>query len=206
MRKATLVTLAAATLLAGCGGTKNRGLESVHQPVVKRTDYVYDVGATGLSEAEKTRLDGWFQTLKVGYGDRIAVDGYDAGTRRDVQSIAGRYGLMVDQTAPVTAGEIQSGSVRVVVSRSVAEVPNCPDWSRTSQPEFNQHSMSNFGCAVNSTFAAMVANPEDLIQGRETLAATDAATANKAIGAYRRAVPSGAGGQLKTESTRKGDQ
>ncbi len=37
-----------------------------------------------------------------------------------------------------------------------------------SQPNYNNRSMSNFGCGVNSNLAAMVANPEDLIHGRES--------------------------------------
>ena len=55
----------------------------------------------------------------------------------------------------------------MVVSRTRAEVPDCPNWSVPSQPNYNNRTMSNFGCAVNSNLAAMVANPEDLIHGRE---------------------------------------
>lgn len=203
MRATYLLPLVALTTLSACGGTTNRGLESVHQPVVSRTDYVYDVSASGLSAGDRDRLDGWFQTLRVGYGDRIAIDGADAGTRRDVQLIAGRYGLLLDSTAPVTAGEIAPGQVRVVVSRTKAEVPGCPDWSRKSQPEFNSHSMSNFGCATNSMLAAMIADPEDLVRGRDGGTANDAAMGGRAIKELRKAVPTGQGGTtLKNESTR----
>ncbi|HTI31485.1 MAG TPA: CpaD family pilus assembly lipoprotein [Sphingomonas sp.] len=206
MRAFKLTPIFALSMLAACGGTENRGLESVHQPVVHRTDYVYDVPSSGLSATDRDRLDGWFQTLRVGYGDKIAIDGADAGSRRDVQQIAARYGLLLDSTAPVTAGEIAPGQVRVVVSRAVAEVPGCPDWSRTSQPEFNAHSMSNYGCATNSNLAAMVANPEDLVRGRADSSVTDATTGGRAINALRKAQPTGQGGApLKTESTRSGN-
>ena len=206
MRAIKLLPLFALTALAACGGTENRGLESVHQPVVHRTDYVYDVPASGLSATDRDHLDGWFQTLRIGYGDKIAIDGADAGSRRDIQEIAARYGMLLDSAAPVTAGEIVPGQVRVVVSRSTAEVPNCPDWSRTSQPEFNAHSMSNYGCAINSNLAAMVANPEDLVRGRTEGSVNDATTGGRAINALRKAVPTGAGGApLKTESTRSGN-
>jgi pilus assembly protein CpaD len=206
MRALKLAPIFALTMVAACGGTWNRGLESVHQPVVHRTDYVYDVPANGLSAADKDRLDGWFQTLRVGYGDRIALDGPDAGSRRDVQQLAARYGLLLDSTAPVTAGEIAPGQMRVVVSRSRADVPGCPDWSRTSQPEFNSHTMSNYGCALNSNLAAMIANPEDLVRGRTDNGVTDATTGGRAIKELRKTTPSGAGGApLKTESTRSGN-
>ena len=44
---ATLTALALATTLAGCTGAANgnRGLESVHQPVVRNTIYQFDVAA-----------------------------------------------------------------------------------------------------------------------------------------------------------------
>lgn len=206
MRAIKHLPIFALSMLAACGGTVNRGLESVHQPVVHRTDYVYDVPASGLSSSDRDRLDGWFQTLKVGYGDRIAIDGADAGSRHDIQAMAARYGLLLDSTAPVTSGEIEPGQVRVVVSRAVAEVPNCPDWSRTSQPEFNANSMSNYGCAMNSNLAAMVANPEDLVRGRTDGSVADAATGGRAISALRKSTPTGAGGAaLKSESTRSGN-
>jgi pilus assembly protein CpaD len=205
-RALKLAPIFALSMVAACGGTQNRGLESVHQPVVHRTDYVYDVPATGLAATDKDRLDGWFQTLHVGYGDKIAIDGADAGSRRDVQQIAARYGLLLDSTAPVTTGEIAPGQVRVVVSRAVAEVPGCPDWSRTSQPEFNANSMSNYGCATNSNLAAMVANPEDLVRGRTDGSVSDATMGGRAINALRKATPTGQGGApLKTESTRNGN-
>ncbi len=61
MRVIKTIPLIALVALAACGGTKNRGLESVHQPVVHRTDYVYDVPASGLSVADREGLDGWFR-------------------------------------------------------------------------------------------------------------------------------------------------
>ena len=90
--------------------------------------------------------------------------------------------------------------VRVVVSRMKASVPGCPDFSRVSEPEFESNTSSNYGCAVNSNLAAMVANPADLVRGQPGADATDPATSAKAIDVYRKAAPTGAGG-LKSEST-----
>jgi pilus assembly protein CpaD len=200
-----LSLIALSLLVSACGGTENRGLESVHQPVVSRVDYAFDVSSDtqGLASGEAARLTGWFQALNLGYGDRVAVDvpgGYDpSGTRAAVAAVAARYGLLVDDNAPVTAGEVPPGAVRVVVSRLKASVPSCPDWSRKSEINFNQHGNSNYGCATNSNLAAMVANPEDLIRGQQANAITDASSGNKAIKSYRDAEPSGKGG-LRIES------
>ncbi|MGY4398492.1 pilus assembly protein CpaD [Sphingomonas sp. UYAg733] len=198
-------TLAPALLLGACStGTKNRGLESVHQPVVSRTDFVFDLNTSGntLAPGEAQRLGGWMQSLRLGYGDRVAIDDpnpnganpYANGIRDDVQSQIARYGLLLSDEAPITGAPVQPGMVRVVVSRMKAIVPGCPDFSRVSQPEFESNTSSNQGCGVNSNLAAMTANPGDLVRGQPGADVTDPATATKAINAFRKATPSGAGG------------
>ena len=72
-----------------------------------------------------------------------------------------------------------------LVSRARAVVPNCPNWSVPSQPNYDQSMLSNFGCGVNSNFAAMVANPEDLFRGRSGPAASDGIAGAKAVQMYR---------------------
>ena len=193
--------LALATALAGCTHDRPteamRGLASVNVPVVGRSDYVFDAAAPdgSLGSAEEARLDGWFRSLQLGYGDSIYVDGpYADGARADVARVAGRYGMLVSNGAPITTGEVAPGSVRVVVSRTRASVPNCPNWTVPSQPNLENATMSNFGCGLNSNMAAMVANPEDLVHGREGSGLTDSTTATRAIGVYRTAPPTGSKG------------
>ena len=209
MRKVALLLIASA--LAGCSypgqDFKDRGVESVNQPVLNRSTFVLDVAAPGgvLAPQEASRLDGWFRSLDLGYGDSIYVDGgYAGAARNQVAEIAGNYGMMVLPAAPVTAGVIPDGSVRVVVSRTRAEVPGCPNWSVPSQPNILNRSMSNFGCSVNSDLAAMVANPEDLFHGREGTGVGDAITAAKAVEYYRSQKPTGTQG-LQDISTKKGN-
>ena len=191
--------------LAACG-TENRGMESVHQPVVSKSNYVLDVnsGYDGLARGEINRVAGWFESLRLGYGDRVSVDvpgGNDTATREAVANIAARYGLLIDPTAPVTSGEIAPGKVRVVVSRTSANVPGCPDWSDKAGNDLNSNTLSNYGCSINSNLAAMVANPEDLVYGQRATGANDASTASKAIKTYRDRPSTGAG-TLKQESSR----
>lgn len=202
-RIATTAILAAGLGLAACGPI-NRGLESVHQPVVQRTDYVFDVatdGGAGLAGGESERLADWFDSIQLRYGDRVSVDdrgSYGSG-RNGVASVAARYGLLLDNAAPVTANAPEAGRARVVVSRSTAQVPNCPDWSGWSQPNFTASTSPNFGCASNRNLAAMVANPEDLVRGQDTVN-SDARTVAKALKSYRDARPTGTKA-LKQETT-----
>lgn len=209
MFKRTLLfatALAPALLLGACSsGTQNRGLESVHQPVVSRTDYVFDVNASesGLAPGEAQRLAGWMSSLRLGYGDRVALDDPSpnrAAVRDDVAAQIAPYGLLLSDDAPITGSSVAPGMVRVVVSRMKATVPGCPDFSRVSQPEFESNTSSNQGCAINSNLAAMVANPADLVRGQPGADSTDPVTSSKAIDSYRKAAPTGTGGP-KSEST-----
>jgi len=208
MLKHLPLLLAPALLLGGCG-TYNGGVDSVYQPVVERTDYVLDVQTSGygLAPGEPQRLAGWLDAMRLGYGDRIAIDGDDGSAREEVAAQANRYGLVLSDRAPVTMGNIAPGTIRVVVTRTSASVPNCPDYSRTYQPDYQASTTSNFGCAANSNLAAMVANPTDLVRGQPGSDTTDPATATKAIKALRQATPTGSGGTaVKTESTGGGNQ
>ncbi len=210
--RSKLVLFALAFGLAGCttaAATDEaaRGVEAVNVPVVTTADYVFDAAAPGgrLAPGEPQRLDGWFQGLGLGYGDAIYVDGaFNGAARAQVAQVAGRYGMLVQPGAPVTEGVVQPGSVRVVVSRRRAEVPGCPNWSRPAQPNLDNKNMSNFGCGVNSNLAQMVADPVDLIRGREGSGVSDAATAAKAVGMYRTKPPTGQK-ELK-ETSSKGNQ
>jgi pilus assembly protein CpaD len=186
-------------------GRHNRGVESVHQPVVQRSDYVMDVSGDGLDPVEAAHVQQWFDAIGLGYGDRVSIDGSvgATGSNHDIAAIVGSYGMFVSQGAPVTEGAIRPGNVRIVVSRSTASVPGCPDYSQPSQPNFTGATTSNFGCGVNSTFAAMIANPEDLVSG-QTSRGSNAETATKAIRVWRNTDPTAKNG-LKIESTQGGN-
>ncbi len=199
INKSILAPLASALLLAGCMGTENRGLESVHQPVVSRSDYALDLGVSGgaLVPGEERRLAGWMTTMRLAYGDRVAIDdpaGEGLRAHDAVAAVVAGYGLLLSDDAPVTPAAVTPGTIRVVVSRMRAAVPRCPDWSRDSTNEFESNTSSNYGCAVNRNLAAMVANPADLVRGAPGTETTDAAVSYKAIDTYRKKTPTGASG------------
>lgn len=183
----------------------NRGVESVHQPVVRRSDFILDVPGAGLDPVAGARVRQWFDAIGLDYGDRISIDTSAGapGSNRDIAAIAAQYGLFISEGAPVTEGAIAPGNVRIVVSRSSASVPGCPDYSQYSQPNFTAAASSNYGCAINSTLAAMAANPEDLVQGQAAHGSSPE-TAARAIRVWRNADPSAKNG-LKIESTKGGN-
>lgn len=202
------IALSLGTMLAGCGGMpQNQQLESIHQPLVSRTNYTLDLSTNpgGISLPEARRLAGWFEALDLRYGDRISIDDplSSGATRAAVEAVAGRFGLLVGDMAPVTPGAVNPGTARIVVTRSTAQVPGCPDWSAKSDANLKNATSTNYGCASNANLAAMVADPEHLLKGANGTGRTVVMSGNKAIDTYRDAKPTGEGG-LKQNSTQGG--
>ncbi|MEN9683411.1 MAG: hypothetical protein RLZZ427_1162 [Pseudomonadota bacterium] len=208
-KPAAVAILALGLALGGCGAAPaNRSLESVHQPVVSHTNYALDLstGPDGLALAEQRRLTGWLDALALRYGDRVFIDDPLASpaTRTAVDAIAERFGILVGTDAPVTPGDVPSGTVRIIVSRASAAVPGCPDWSAKSGTKFTNATAPNFGCATNGNLAAMIADPEHLIHGAEATGSTAIMSSTKAIDSYRQNPPTGTQ-VLKQESTKSGN-
>jgi pilus assembly protein CpaD len=205
---AAVVAIGAALALPSGAGAKkppsekndaSRGLDSLNQPVVQRTDYLLDLADNGgLSDVDMGRLDSWFGSLALGYGDHVFVDRGTSAGRQDVARVAAAYGLLMSSGAPVLEGDVPMGAVRVIVSRTTASVPNCPNYDKERGPSSTS---SNYGCSVNSNLAAMIADPNDLVLGQVGSVYGDANTSTKAIRVWRQTEPTGARG-LSNVSTK----
>lgn len=214
-RLTSILIIASCTLVAGCMGSdpraNYRGHEAPYQPVVSQNHLVLDLAAGngGLASGEAGRAQGWFENIGLRYGDRITIDdsnGYGSNAvRNQIASVTGRFGLIPSaDPAPPTAGGVQPGMVRIVVSRATAVVDGCPNWD---DPIFGRErpGSPNYGCATNSALAQMVADPNDLVRGRSAAdAGHDSAYAVQAIEKWRKADVNGAGSKtntMKSEST-----
>jgi pilus assembly protein CpaD len=178
---------------AACGPETNRltpvsnpTVYSVNQPVVQQTNYVLDLssGGGGLAASEQARLAGWFEGLDLRYGDRVYAEDGGYGARDDVARVAGDFGLLLSDGAPATAGPIGPGAVRVIVTRSTASVPGCPNWEDplVGAPE---QTSTNYGCATNTNLARMIADPNDLVRGQTADQPRDFSTGVKPIRTHR---------------------
>jgi pilus assembly protein CpaD len=206
-RFAGAVALVLPLALAGCGGVPhNASLYSLHQPVVTHASYALDLttGPDGLPVPEQQRLAGWFTAMQLRYGDRVALAEplSTQATRASVGAVVERFGLLLaDDPAPEADG-VSPGAVRVVITRATASVPHCPDWSGNSSSNPANATSTNFGCAVNSNLAAMVANPDHLLKGATATGQTGAMSSEKAITSWR-AAPPAASDTAKDTSTRQ---
>ena len=216
-----LTTLAAVAALAvgaaACApntgaltAVNNPSLSSVHQPVVERTDFVLDLATSGgrVPQAELDRLDDCLASIDAGYGDSLSIDeprGYELpGARADIARVAADYGLLLSgDGAPVLSGTVPPGVIRVVATRATASVPGCPVWD-DDQITPSVNTSPNFGCATNSNLAAMIADPLDLVRGRDGTVDASANTAARAIRGYREGQPTGRQGLQQPSTT--GDQ
>ncbi|MHA6334421.1 CpaD family pilus assembly protein [Qipengyuania sp. CAU 1752] len=197
--------------LAACGGMpQNRTVYSTKQPVVERTNYTLDVaaGPGGLSIPEQQRLSGWFEAMDLRYGDRVSLEDpmMSQSTKDAVAALAGRHGIILSDGAPVTSGYVQPGNARVVITRSTASVPGCPDWSVQSDMNYTNGTHPGYGCAVNGNMAAMVADPEDLVSGDKGSGETYVQRGSRAVDAYREKAPEGATGALPSAQGGGGNQ
>lgn len=135
---------------------------------------LFEQGASVLSESERFRLDSFVGSLSLRDSDRFMVDvgttsGDGALTDARVREVAQRLrrhwpGAKVMQ---VEQGAAPARGVRLVVGRYVAVPPNCPDWSRPSASNPGNLTDSNFGCAAATNLSLMIADPADLVRGRD---------------------------------------
>lgn len=175
--------------LTACGGMpSNRSLDVAHQPVIERTAVSLDVttSSDGLPVGEQRRVAAWFEAMDLRYGDRVSVedplDNPDTGAA--VAALTGRYGLLLSEGMPLSTGDLQPGQARVTILRTRASVPGCPDWSESSDATLGNGLSPNYGCASKANIAAMIADPEDLIKGRQGSPDTYITTSTTTIKAY----------------------
>ena len=71
----------------------------------------------------------------------------------------------------------------IAVGRYMVTLPSCPNWSQGPASDFTNARSSNFGCATASNLGLMVANPADLVSGREA-AHADGIPAVSAVNRY----------------------
>lgn len=168
-----------------------------HNDTIKRSSvelvrFGHDVGfsseGTQLSASEAERLNRFLSSARVGYGDRLAVDAGSSSNAKQRRAVLAAHlrglGLTVEDETPLYGDAPAAGQARIIVSRHVVTPPPCPDWRKPSGPDYANTPSSNFGCATATNLGLMVADPADLVAGKE-LGPADAEYLAKAVDRYR---------------------
>ena len=152
----------------------------------------FAAGSPTLTGAETTRLVGFLDDSDIVYGDHLylGIPGEDALSQKReaaIRRILARRGVLMTATAAPargTAGYASSDEMTVQLERYVVTPPACPNWGKPAGGDPGNTVFSNFGCATETNLGMMVAQPRDLVVGRQPGPA-DAEPALNAIQNYR---------------------
>ncbi len=129
-------------------------------------------GISSLSPAEQQRLGTFLRQISASPQDSFVID--PGGTDVAALERAASVSEVLRQALPTVGTAIRSSSdapgtdqVRVTVGRYVVITPECGDWSKPSGTDIFNRPSSNFGCATTANLGLMVANPSDLVRGRQ---------------------------------------
>lgn len=146
----------------------------------------FSPGSAQLAPGEAARLQRLALSGDISPSDRVTVMTGGDPRLRELRIASISRELLQYGIAPTASSLGAVGRDRVIVSvgRYVVTPPACPDWSQDPASDFTNAKSSNFGCAMATNLGMMVANPADLIGGRE-LAHADATPAVNAVVRYQ---------------------
>ena len=125
-----------------------------------------------LTNQEARSLDRFLNEIELRPSDRLFVDvGPNTGEVVDDARLSAineqlRHYVAGAQATPIAGEKRSAGEIRLIVGRYVAVPPNCPDLSSPSNTNPGNLPDSNFGCATQRNLGLMLADPGDLLRGR----------------------------------------
>jgi pilus biogenesis lipoprotein CpaD len=194
-----LMTLGGLLLVTGCeaGAPTATGWSDPVVPKQNKVEFVtldHDVyfprGTKALTAAETAGLSGFLRANAIAEGDTVTVEAPAglpssvAAARQAAVLSALRHLDVRAVSADAAASTADPGVVRIHVGHAVVTAPRCPDWSKPEPDNPANSPSSNFGCATEVGLAQMVADPADLVRGREGGTA-DGAVLARGVELYR---------------------
>ncbi len=145
-------------------------------------------GTPNLDVSQSDALDDFIRSNRINARDEIVVQAGAGDTSRlamgrvaAIKSEFARLGLVASESAAAPgAGAPANNEVAVLITRAVVIPPDCA----VAQPEPTLRPDHPWGCTVNASLGMMVANPLDLVEGRE-LCPADVSQASGAMRRYR---------------------
>ena len=151
-----------------------------HPIVVKQGEATLDLavlrGSSGLTRSQRAELYAFLREYKSGRAERLLIKAPSGGANEtaamraydDVRYAMQRAGISPRDVLlePYFAKWDPGAPLRLSYLQYIAEPPDCPDWSENLARDPQNMPSPNMGCATQRNFAAMVANPEDLLYPR----------------------------------------
>lgn len=139
----------------------------------------------GLDVNERTSLDDFIRNNRINARDQIVVQAVNGGRLTmgrlsAVKNEFAQHGLVASEAGGPAKGPLANDEVAVMVTRAVVIPPDCSE----PQPEPTLRPDHKYGCHVNSALGMMVADPLDLVEGRD-LGPADGEQASGALRRYR---------------------
>jgi pilus assembly protein CpaD len=132
---------------------------------------VFGPNAVKLSSDESQKLSAFLDNAQVSADDHVYIEQPASGDRLSAQRISqiahqlAARGIGV-RTLP-DKGDIPADQLTVLVERYVVTPPSCPDWTKDPVADHDNEVYGNFGCANVTNLGLMVADPRDLVIGRQ---------------------------------------
>jgi pilus assembly protein CpaD len=190
-----ILILAGAIALGGCGISQNQenfsNIPEPRQATASQVQYSHDVhfDNVGFAIDERESLDGFLGQINLRRSDGVylvAVPNSQSANRKLLLGdyLSGRGVAIRSRRSDFGMKIPPNDAVSVVVRRYVVTLPGCPDWSG-ELTTYNNVPTSNWGCATATNLGLMIAEPEDLVHGRDPGLADGEASA-RSIDLYRR--------------------
>jgi len=169
--------LALAAALAACESPQAEW-SNIEAPRETRIDFhrythtaAFAAGRNDLAPGEVQRLDAFLQRAQVSPNDPVYLEApaNDTVSGARVSALARdltRKGYAVSRL-PSARDAVPPNSLMVVIERYTVTPPPCPNWTKSPSENHENAVSSNFGCSNLTNLDLMVADPRDLVIGRD---------------------------------------
>jgi pilus assembly protein CpaD len=166
-----------ALALAACNPEAPAWNPADTSPKPLKVDYVrlthpaaFAANSPKLSDSEIERLTAFLDNAQVTADDHVYLQpapGDKLSAQRVGQLTRQLSGRGIGARTLPAAKDVASDHLVVLVERYVVTPPNCPDWTKDPVANHDNTPPSNFGCATVTNLGLMVADPRDLVIGRQ---------------------------------------
>jgi len=204
---AILAACAAPALVAGCQQAPDRAPLGPERHKVQVTQHIDSIkvpfreNSAALPPSAKAGLQGFLAEIGAGRDAVVVVRAPtqargDLGDQRRnavLRFLKAEGFRPVERDALMPEVEAPASEVLVRVAQYGTKLPDCPDHSRSELGGHSNRHTSNHGCATNRNLGLMVANPRDLVRGRDLAPARTSRQVHR-IQDYRAGKPLGGDG------------